>query len=94
MLNHEECEHTKVDPEAHQHVTILKITQVFFLEVDKDWYDPEILSGEGPVMDQIVEYEKNQILMGNCLWGTLKTGETTVEPFEVENAVPEQEHQT
>lgn len=87
MLNHEECNHVKVDSTAHEHTTVLKITQEFFLEVDKDWYNPDILSGEGTLMDQIVQYERENIEQGNCLWNTLKKGETKVEVVEVENVI-------
>jgi len=57
----------------------LKFTKEYFLKVVPEWYDPEILSGEGTLEEQIVEYERERAVADERYTATFRPGETTVE---------------
>lgn len=62
---------------------LLKITETRFLEVPEDFYDPEVLSGEGTLAEQICEYEKIRVERDEAYTRNMRRGEVKVEEVPV-----------
>jgi hypothetical protein len=57
----------------------LKFTKEYFLKVVPEWYDPEVLSGEGTLEEQICEFERTRAVADEHYTSTFRPGETKVE---------------
>jgi len=57
----------------------LKITQEYYLKVVPEWYDNQVLSGEGSLEEQVCEYERRRAETDVMYVIDLKRGKTIAE---------------
>jgi hypothetical protein len=57
----------------------IKITKEYFHKVEPEFYDSEILSGEGTLEEQVLEFELEYAKKHDLYTTTFKRGETKVE---------------
>ena len=60
-------------------MTELRINQEYFMKVEPDYYDTNLLSGNGTLVEQVIEYEKDRIEKDGLYLVDMKRGKTVIE---------------